>query len=119
MTIKPSYWAVIWSDKEKDEDGRGNPLSGPARFPESLRVASGKYTDPKLACRETFGTVSPNMWVKNLGTRITVMHIDRERRAALNPDNGRWVRLGNESTFQRSTGQVLWVDGKVAKEENK
>ena len=51
------YWIVVWADDL--EDALKN-------HPEAVRICSVKTSDAKLACRECWGLVSKNMWVKQV-----------------------------------------------------
>jgi hypothetical protein len=111
--MKPVYWAIIWGDNEKDKVGNGIPAFGPNRHPSALRTSYTKYEDPQDAAKECFGTVSTNMWVKNLGSTVAPLRSDKKRAELLDIDKGEWMRLGSGSLlFSRSKGPVYWVDGK-------
>lgn len=83
MAKNAAYWAVIWADdrmKVKEN-------------PQALRLAHGKTESPIRACLQCFGMACSNMWVKNLGTQIAPLRVDRNRREMLDPASKGWVSM--------------------------
>lgn len=82
------YYAVIWGDNETNA---GPNMSDPY----VCRITGVSVKDAPTACRECFGMISDNMWIKPLGNKSQVK-VRKYRLSQLNDSSG-WIRMSHRS----------------------
>src|SRR5436190_16705284 len=115
--MKPSYFAVIWGDELENEEGESIPTSGPASDPTYLRVVFVKTDSPYKACKQCYGLVAKNMWIKDLGIHIAPLRTNWRRAQLLSSTHGTWMRVHKEGVQYLLNGEevepLFWVDVKI------